>query len=230
MQHFVFSSTLAASLVAVGCGGQTFDVGAPGQDGGVDSSSDGISSDTRPGDDTRPVDDSALDVGPDSLPVDWTACLDVRDCQLAPATCCGTCGTWTASDIVALAKVHASDYRSAVCGPTPPGCPKCAGRPDPSLQTTCSTGHCAVLDVRTSDVSACTTDTDCVIRAPECCEPCGLVDAFDLIALNRSQVSSYLTKVCGGDVACPDCVSTYPPGISARCDTTSGHCVVVRPI
>lgn len=180
------------------CGGQTFDV----------------------------ADSSPVDVGSDA-PVDWASCATAKDCQLVPATCCGKCGTVQAGDVVSISKSHAGDYRSSVCGTPGPPCPGCASRPNPSLQATCSSGHCAVLDIAASPFSDCATDADCMLRAPECCEPCGLVPDYDLVALSKSQLSSYLTMVCAGAGACPDCLTKYPPTARAACDTATHHCVVI---
>ena len=211
-----------SSLALAACGGQTFDV-APGGDGDVDS---GTGSDSSPSDTSR-ADDGVDAPPPDAPPVDWTSCGDVTECELTSVTCCGTCGEPTTSDVTAIAKVHDAEWRSAVCGPGPGACPGCASRPNPDLRVTCTAAHCRVLDVHTDAVSACESDADCMVRAPECCEPCGAVSPYDLVALSRAQLSTYLAETCpSGGTSCPDCAPSYPAGVTAKCDDTK-HCVLV---
>lgn len=204
--------SLALAVLAVGCGGQTFDVAGP------DASTDG-GSDTAPNTDAPPT-DAPVETGPD-----WTACHDVTECVVVPASCCGMCGVASASDSTAVNKAYESAYRSSVCGPGT-GCPDCAGRNDPNLQPTCDDGHCHVLDVATNMISDCTADEQCTLRAWECCEPCGSVAPSDLIALSKTEESLYVNEVCPPTSACPGCSSSYPPAFSAKCDPSTHHCVV----
>lgn len=208
------SILLGLSTLLLACGGKTLEV--------------------DPGFDSGTVDDAATtDTAPDLA---W--CLGAGDCSLLPKTCCGSCSTPTVADMVAVRKGNESKYRDLVCGPTPPACPECAPYiADDSLQAWCifgsgggsgggaPAGRCTAVDVRKEPVSACSTDTDCMLRHSSCCEPCD-ARRDDLVALSRSSIDAYRSKVCTGTETCSRCMTSYPSDALARCDTVTRHCVV----
>jgi len=210
---------LGLTTLLMACGGKTLEVG-PADDSGT-------------GSDTA-SDSAATDSG---VPVDWTSCTGPGQCALIAKTCCGSCGSPTTADMFAVRKGNESKYRDMVCGPVPPGCPECAPYiADDSLQAWCQfgggsggggapAGKCTAIDVRTETVSACATDDDCILRHSSCCEPCE-ERRDDLVALGRSSVEAYRSKVCVGDETCYRCMSRYPVDARARCEPKTKHCVV----
>lgn len=73
----------------------------------------------------------------------FTPCGDDSDCVVVPQSCCGSCGLATKTDLIAIAKIHAGDYRHAVCAGKP--CPACGGPIDPSLTARCKENACELV-------------------------------------------------------------------------------------
>ncbi len=155
------------------------------------------------------------------------ACQQPYECSLAPNGCCGDCGDGTAQSFVALNRAQLGNYERArgcsgvACGPCPPI--DVLQRTSPYFAATCAAGSCRVVDTRQTDVTACTTDSDCTLRLGlNCCESCG---GDNLLAVNkRADLNALL---CGdGAGACPPCVPVYPDEFRPACD--SGRCLVVR--
>jgi hypothetical protein len=128
---------------------------------------------------------------------------------------------------VALNRAQLGNYERArgcsgvACGPCPPI--DVLQRTSPYFAATCAAGSCRVVDTRQTDVTACTTDSDCTLRLGlNCCESCG---GDNLLAVNkRADLNALL---CGdGAGACPPCVPVYPDEFRPACD--SGRCLVVR--
>ncbi len=177
--------------------------------------------------------DAAIDSGASEAGTDAggsaTACRKPSECVLDPAGCCEPCGRPT---LDAYDAVHVRDrnaHRREVCpDPSAEPCPRCAVTPNPNLGATCeaTSGLCVAFDVERDAVSACRTDTDCVVRRAGCCECTGgeLLPS-QLVALAREKVADYRAMVCDPDTACAACVPTYPPGVRAACQR--GHCKVV---
>jgi hypothetical protein len=169
--------------------------------------------------------DGASDGSSDATPESFLACTGSGgECTLVYPSCCQKCGTSVLSDFVAVNQSQSSAYHDYVC-PAPIPCPGCATMIDPNLVAFCRASSCAAVDVRTDEVSRCTTDADCTLRYASCCEPCGGSD-FGLIALSTSGVAEYRQQVCAPSTACPKCLTTYPSTSHAVCDTTTGHCMV----
>lgn len=203
---------LLAVVLTAACGGKTFD-GTPDPDAATDSAS---------------TSDTAL--ATDGGTADLTRCTGPNTCSLLPKSCCGGCGPLTTDTMTAVTRGMESKYTSSVCGPTPVGCPECAPAIyDGSIQAWCVGSRCAAVDVRKESVSVCASDADCTLRHSPCCEPCD-DDPFDLIALNRTQISAYRAQVCVGDETCSKCLSRYPADTTAVCDPATKHCRVKSPM
>lgn len=104
-------------------------------------------------------------------------------------------------------------------------CPDCAA-PAPGQGTIqnfiadCQAGQCVVMDVRESDLTACTQSSQCVLRnGTGCCAGCG---PQQWIAVRND--GSFDGFACAGvDIACDECAAVPPPGLVAWC-APSGHC------
>lgn len=149
------------------------------------------------------------------------ACVSPTDCSVVPVTCCGTCGTATSGDMIAVRNDEASAWRDAVCGGGPIACPDCAAMPDPFLVATCEAGNCLARDLHLDALTQCATDTDCTLAPATCCA-CGVIGFGAAIAFNPTR-GSLASLICDPRADCPPCVPTFT-GIAAHCVT--GHCVV----
>ena len=150
------------------------------------------------------------------------ACDVPSACALRPASCCGSCGAATPTDMIALPVTEVDAYVAAVCAGI--GCPECAAMQDPYLIATCEAGECVAIDLHAHAVTECTTTTDCTLSPLECCA-CGLLSAAEVVAHNPAR-GSLGSLLCDPDADCPPCVPDYG-GLAARCD--AGRCVVVAP-
>lgn len=154
--------------------------------------------------------------------IDYRACSVNSECMLRSASCCGSCGSPTRADVIALNQAALAAYASSVCDVNQT-CPACVAMTDPTLVATCQAGQCEVVDLTTSPMTACTTDTACVIRTNACCECNGPMDQGSIIALNHDLAASYPALVCDPDATCPDCLPVYPTNVLPVCE--SGHCL-----
>jgi hypothetical protein len=160
----------------------------------------------------------------------WARCDVPSDCILAPESgCCFPCGDALAlEDVRAISRHFAEQYYESQC-PGALECPACAPATNPSLQTTCNAGFCEAIDVRRLPLSACTSDDECRLRVPDCCECGAEVNPETLIALNVDQGGAYTPLVCGpfgddpGEDPCFPCAAEYPDTLEAYC-AADGHC------
>jgi hypothetical protein len=146
------------------------------------------------------------------------ACESASDCVLAPRSCCGACGSAASGDARAIPRGSADAAHARRCAET--ACPACAAPRDPHLIATCSrAGTCGVLDLSTSEITACTTDADCTVRPRGCCA-CG---AHEWVAINARSHGAYARRVCEPIVRCLACVGDAPP-TTAVC--RAHHCAL----
>jgi hypothetical protein len=160
-----------------------------------------------------------------SKPID--TCTESQECVLRSPGCCGACEPTEISDFVAINSKHDRDYDTLKgCGGVACGaCPE----PTPGETTssyfvpTCDAGRCRVLDLRTTEITACDSVADCSLRiGSNCCEGCSST-GLDLIALGDEAALSEL--VCPSEpVACPPCEPIDPGGFAASCE--ENRCVV----
>ena len=156
----------------------------------------------------------------------WAACTAPGQCELAGKGCCGVCGTPQITDVNGVNRTQGPAYQADNCpGPIAP-CPACASQINPNLAAFCVQTTCTPIDVRTDDVSACTTDADCRLRYSDCCESCGAASPELVIALSQSGASTYTSQVCMPDQGCDKCLAAYPASLKAVCGA-SKHCAVV---
>jgi len=155
---------------------------------------------------------------------DMDACQSSADCTLGAPGCCGGCDDATAMAFVALNKRFEGDYvrvkgcQGVSCGP----CPTID-----ELMTTaqyfvpsCVRGQCTVVDIRENAITACTVDSECILRDGSlCCEDC---DSARLIAINSNADQSLL---CAVRQPCPT-PCPIDPQYAAVC--RSGRCTVTR--
>ncbi len=163
---------------------------------------------------------------------DPETCSSNTDCQILPQSCCD-CGS---ADIAAYKAVNSrgADAGAAVCEGVRCSCPLQVPGPDfPALYfvPTCRAGRCELVDLRSTELAACTTAADCGLRSgTACCQGCG----DNAVAINRGAESGLEQLVCGAEpMACGrcapiytdlgvDCVATDPASSSL-----ASHCVVV---
>ena len=157
---------------------------------------------------------------------DMDACSSPGDCIVASASCCGVCDTGTASSFVAIHRAFAGAYPDKVacagvtCGP----CPEVTEfeRTSQFFIATCQNQHCAVVDVRETELTLCKDNAECMLRdGAQCCEGC---DGRGLVALHRN--ANLRDLVCETPAsACPPCLPPpIPNGIVPAC--LSGRCRV----
>jgi hypothetical protein len=158
---------------------------------------------------------------------DWTSCAPKDICVLEVVGGCSPgCEPVPLSAFLAINSSNSSSvdaYRRATQGPCPAiVCPNSGpGEANiPNYYATCESGHCQPNDVRTSALSACTANSDCVLRNGTSCCGCG---GGNLIAVSKQ--SNAEQTFCASGPCAADCVSSpLPPGVTAVC--TTGHCAV----
>lgn len=82
---------------------------------------------------------------------------------------------------------------------------------------------CTAIDVRTDELSACTSDTDCKLRwGSGCCEDCAAAGPEELTAVGNKV--DFASAICGNEL--PPCCAPapYPPNAEAVCK--ANHCAV----
>jgi hypothetical protein len=205
-----------------------------GSDGGAQSSFTGVQGapgsgdiffpQARDGGPVHPIDGgpkhASEDAGPDATtPPD--ECSQDRDCTLLEKGCCGTCDAKLA-DVFAV----------PVGTPPPPECgtAECGACPPPAwdavhaqLVASCWEGHCWAQDLRTMDLTACSADADCELRAAGCCESCGY-GLGGWLALRKDAPNDRAS--CDLTSACPPCVATHKPTAFCAADK---HCALRDP-
>jgi hypothetical protein len=167
---------------------------------------------------------------------DMQACLSNADCEVVPLGCC-SCGTGPVSSYTAINSMFASQYESH-CDAVDCACPPIAFNPNnpvdyyvalcqpstgPDLPNSgvAIGGHCVVVDLEATDITACKTASDCSLRGGTgCCSACGGTP----IAINSSKELELSSEVCG-DVpqACAACAPLFS-GFDATCN--AGRCNV----
>ena len=157
---------------------------------------------------------------------DMDTCEGPGSCFLASLGCCGVCdGDAEARSFVAVNRAYSKAYPTAAgcasgttCGQCPPVSEMKSTRQ--YFRAECSAGNCIVVDIRTSDLTACSTVQDCVLRdGIECCEGC---DGGGIVAINRKVDIG--KQICGTPMPCLACAPNIPSSYSAAC--TNSHCSV----
>lgn len=161
--------------------------------------------------------------------IDWAACAPPDTCLLETQTACGIgCEPVPLSRFVLVNSKLDPAYKkqeivppcvSSWCAPVPPEMVN-----SPNYYAECVANRCLGLDVRTSELSACTSNADCILRNGTSCCGCG---TGNWIAV--SSKANVEAAFCGSTGSCAaDCVSApVPPGVAPNC--SMGHCLVKYP-
>jgi hypothetical protein len=158
----------------------------------------------------------------------YDACKVPSDCALTANGCCGVCDDPRVSKHDFIAYNKANEAKVMPCAYGDVACGAC-----PNLETgqstlqffvpNCVAGQCVVEDLRESDVTACRSAEDCMLRnGTACCQSCG---AGNVVSVRND--GSFEKLVCGDTPPpCLACVPTIPSDAVATCEP-SGHCGVV---
>ncbi len=156
----------------------------------------------------------------------WDDCTGPGQCVALQTGCCGVCGAPTLADVTGVNAERIERFRADTCRDPDPVCPECASMDEPNLVAFCVAEECTAIDVRLDELSACTADSDCMLRDPACCESCRPVPET-LVALATAHALEYRLAICPPDAACPACWPIYPAGWEAVCGA-DGHCAVAE--
>ncbi len=156
------------------------------------------------------------------------SCDDGVSCVLTHYGCCDVCGTPELEHLAAVKSDEVAAFHQEQC-PVPEACPDCINCPNGYLFAECNGPSCAAYDLRDLGYTACSDNSDCLLRAGSgCCESCSEIDPYcgELIAISTSGASQLADRMCPRDGAtCPPCAPIYPDGVAAQC--ISGRCQVV---
>ena len=159
-------------------------------------------------------------------------CGDNGDCVLTPSSCCGACGTPTATDVVAVNVEAADDYSTEVAcrEPAADPCEECPSADNPHLAAWCGGDGirpaCTVVDFAAEDFVRCEEERDCQVLSPTCCQPCTAPSPTDLVAVRVDvDLRRYVCSAEEASVPCVECAPVYPA--VATCE--AGRCVLGRP-
>jgi hypothetical protein len=110
----------------------------------------------------------------------------------------------------------------AVC-PAPTPCPRCPTGLNANLVATCAAQRCEALDLATLPLSACTSDSDCVVRYARCCGCSGT--PTEVVSIRGDAHGALDALLCDGGSCPTDCAPVADPGFTASCDPATHHCV-----
>jgi hypothetical protein len=165
--------------------------------------------------------------------VDIEACTSNSDCEVVAAGCC-SCGQGPVSNFTAINSKYSDQYEQRCGDVACAACPPTVQNPnEPTLYyvATCQANRCVVVDLETTDITQCTTASDCSLRSgTNCCPGCG----GQPVSLNTSNEPELSKLVCGtAPIACAECVdqfSGYSPGCSeGRCSVVLTPCTPDQP-
>jgi len=196
-------------LALAGCGGESENPKSSGGTGATAATSSGGS--------------SAAGGSTANVVID-RACSVSSDCVVQSLGCCPPCGVPNPSDFTAMSRASQYDFQRSACANSR-DCAACTVQPGTNiLVATCEQGRCALIDLLDNAVTVCSSNSDCYVRAPECCECGGSTDEYSVIALSSTSSVAYSTLVCSPTQACADCAPVYP-AVALAC--VSGHCQMV---
>jgi len=143
--------------------------------------------------------------------VDRTSCESPLECVVTPMTCCGPGASPTLANVTSVNTASLEEF-TAPCQNL-----DCVGSVVPAhFGATCSDGHCLAFDLRETELTDCTSRTECRLRLGlGCCEGCS-GDAAQYVALRSDADLGPL--VCGSEpIGCPACVPIPPDDLIADC-------------
>jgi len=166
--------------------------------------------------------------------VDVSSCTANTQCAIVPVSCC-SCGIiGPATDFTAINSAREAEFdkrcQMVDCGGCPPLRAPSPNDPYFYLVATCqrpaeaapdAPGHCVVVDLKKTEITACTSASDCSLRSgTACCSGCSGTP----VALDGKQAAALSDLVCpSGPIACPACAPIFD-GYQAVC--SDGRCAV----
>lgn len=163
--------------------------------------------------------------------LDVRACTSNTQCIVVPKSCC-VCDRGSIANLTAINSAYQMQFNAECALLDCASCPEPPQGPgDPSLffVATCelppealnAVGHCKVVDLRETAITACKTAADCALRSGTgCCEGCG----DRIVSINRDQGSALSSLVCGNEpIGCPACLPIFD---DYRTTCTNGRCGV----
>jgi hypothetical protein len=152
-------------------------------------------------------------------------CREHTDCVVIERGCCGSCLPPAKDQVRAVTKSQLEDARKTEC-PNPVNCGQCdVSDPEPLaplFEAACVARRCELVNLRTDELSRCTSDGDCAAVSRSCCP------AYS------SAPAEYVGVRKGADNALLECVPAQPcvpseahPVPIAFC-AKDGHCAVRR--
>jgi hypothetical protein len=91
--------------------------------------------------------------------------------------------------------------------------------------------HCVAIDLRTRDITQCTSPADCTLRSgTACCQGCG----GSPVSINIGKEAALEQLVCGSEpTACPLCLPQFPDQTptcnTGRCGFIESPCTAQHP-
>ena len=155
---------------------------------------------------------------------DLRSCGETSECEVVSQTCCGECGEATLEGSTAIRADRVEDHFEGLCADDI-ACDPCVGGPNPDLVATCNAARCVAVDLSRLPLAACTTDDECRLRAPECCECGSDVSPEALVAIRADAEADLRSLLCDRTAVCGACAPAYPPSVAAAC--VGGRCAVV---
>jgi hypothetical protein len=162
---------------------------------------------------------------------DWFACNGPGQCTLVPTSCCGTsCEPVPLAEFTAVNTGHIGDFKKPcelvdcapiACPAPPPGAPA----NQPFFTAVCRAGRCEAVDIRETELTACSDSTECYLRrGAECCESCGAGLSYGVVAFSkRADLRGELCSPMSGCDACAP--APFPTDLISTCNS-NGHCDV----
>ncbi|HYQ44158.1 MAG TPA: hypothetical protein VER11_19385 [Polyangiaceae bacterium] len=163
--------------------------------------------------------------------LDIAACTSNTQCIMVPKNCCLCAGTGPVANFVAINSAFQMQFSARCAAVDCASCPAPAPLGDPFyyLVPTCerpadapgAAGHCVIVDLRATEITACKSASDCALRSGTgCCSGCG----DRLVSINGSEGAALSDLVCGSEpVGCPACAPIFD---DYRTTCTNGRCGV----
>lgn len=165
---------------------------------------------------------------------DWTICSTAGDCVLQPTGCCTSpCEPAPITAFTAVNSSKLSNYQQThpPCDCTEPACPSVMPdeRNRSNYLTVCEAGRCMVVDIRSTPLTACASDSECYLHNGTGCACAVCSTSFDnLVAFStKGNTAGAVEMQCGGGCVDAPCPAGSAPA-TAYC--AIGHCRVRFPI
>jgi hypothetical protein len=164
---------------------------------------------------------AASDAGPPA-----PECLVDSDCSMIARGCCAACGPASAMNSFAVPSAKRVEAANAECPGGPPACGPCPPQdPDPLapvLRAGCVAQRCELVDLRSTESSRCTADSECRAAGLGCCGPYS-DEPREYVGLREGADASIL--ICSPLPPCTPPMAHGDPRVFCAAD---GHCAVRR--